>query len=146
MPSSKQTRRSISVRGTTYDTLRRFCEEQNRSMSDVVEEQLAKVLAAKPMQAPKPIHAPRPVAKARPTVAPKIVRAVTPAPQPPSLPVSVSGKVGRPAPIPASEVVQPRVHAPWCFARKRRRACETRGASPRATSWRARSWRGSSPH
>jgi hypothetical protein len=108
MPSSKQTRRSISVRGTTYDTLRRFCEEQQRSMSDVVEEQLAKILAAKPMQAPKPIHAPRPAAKARPTVAPKMVRAVPP--PAPSLPVT--GKVGRPAPIPASEIVQPRVHAP----------------------------------
>jgi len=97
MPSSKQTRRSISVRGTTYDTLRRFCQDQDRSMSDVVEEQLAKLLAAKPIHA-KP--APRP----RPTVAPKLVRAPAPAPS--------SSAAGRPAPVPAHEVVQPRVHAP----------------------------------
>ena len=101
MPSSKQTRRSISVRGTTYDTLRRYCETQNRSMSDVVEEQLARVLAAKPIQV-KPINV-KPAAKSRPTVAPRMVRAAAPA---------VSSAVGRPAPVPAHEVVQPRVHAP----------------------------------
>jgi hypothetical protein len=105
MPSSKQTRRSISVRGATYDTLRRFCQNQNRSMSDVVEEQLARLLAAKPMTA-KPITAKaiiaKPAAKQRPTVAPRIVRA----------PAPVSSAVGRPAPVPAHEVVPQRVHAP----------------------------------
>jgi hypothetical protein len=99
MPSSKQTRRSISVRGTTYDTLRRFCQDQNRSMSDVVEEQLARLLSAKPVVA-------KPAARQRPTVAPRIVRAAPP-------PSSPSTKLaGRPAPIPAREIVQPRIHAP----------------------------------
>ena len=36
----KQTRRSISVRGTTYESLRRYCEQHQLSMSEVVEEQL----------------------------------------------------------------------------------------------------------
>ena len=40
--ASKQTRRSISVRGTTYALLRDFCAERDRSMSDVVEELLGK--------------------------------------------------------------------------------------------------------
>jgi hypothetical protein len=42
--ASKQTRRSISVRGTTYTQLRSFCEEHDRSMSDVVEELLSRIL------------------------------------------------------------------------------------------------------
>lgn len=43
--AQKQTRRSISVRGTTYDNLRRYCEAKSISMSEVVEQQLARLLA-----------------------------------------------------------------------------------------------------
>jgi hypothetical protein len=67
--AAKQTRRSISVRGTTYDNLRRYCSEQDISMSEVVEEQIARLLE-------------RPSAKGRPepvpydkVVAPRIARA-----------------------------------------------------------------------
>jgi hypothetical protein len=42
--ASKQTRRSISVRGITYDNLRRYCDDKSLSMSEVVEEQLARLL------------------------------------------------------------------------------------------------------
>lgn len=42
--ATKQTRRSISVRGTTYDNLRRYCEAKSLSMSEVVEQQLARLL------------------------------------------------------------------------------------------------------
>ena len=42
--ATKQTRRSISVRGTTYENLRRYCEQQDISMSEVVEEQIARLL------------------------------------------------------------------------------------------------------
>jgi hypothetical protein len=42
--ATKQTRRSISVRGVTYENLRRYCEEHSVSMSEVVEEQIARVL------------------------------------------------------------------------------------------------------
>jgi hypothetical protein len=45
MVAAKQTRRSISVRGTTYDNLRRYCEQQDISMSEVVEEQIAGLLS-----------------------------------------------------------------------------------------------------
>jgi hypothetical protein len=67
--ATKQTRRSISVRGTTYDNLRRYCEEHQLSMSEAVEEQIARLLA-------------RPAAEGRPApvpyekvVAPRIARA-----------------------------------------------------------------------
>lgn len=80
----KQTRRSISVRGATYETLRRYCDSQNRSMSDIVEEQLARLFTATPQKK---------------TIANKIVR-------------RIDTNVGRPAPTPIEEVVEPRVHAP----------------------------------
>ena len=83
--AQKQTRRSISVRGTTYEMLKRYCEEHQRSMSDIVEERLAELLSAK-----------KPTGR---TVAPKILRAVP-------------DSAGRPAPKPANEVVPERVRAP----------------------------------
>lgn len=82
--ATKQTRRSISVRGATYETLRRYCESENRSMSDLVEEQLARLFAGTPQKK---------------TIANKIVR-------------RIDTKVGRPAPTPIEEVVEPRVQAP----------------------------------
>jgi hypothetical protein len=59
--ASKQTRRSISVRGTTYAMLRDFCAEHDRSMSDVVEELLSRILESD--------------APAKKTVAPLVARA-----------------------------------------------------------------------
>ena len=82
--ATKQTRRSISVRGATYETLRRYCENQNRSMSEIVEEQLARLFENQ-----------RPNGKR--TIANKILRAPN---------------AGRPAPTPIEEVVAPRVDAP----------------------------------
>lgn len=66
--ASKQTRRSISVRGTTYSLLRDFCSEHDRSMSDVVEELLSRILAgdAEAGQSSK---------SAKKTVAPLVARA-----------------------------------------------------------------------
>jgi hypothetical protein len=118
----KQSRRSISVRGVTYDKLRVYGETHNRSMSDVVEELLATILdgvkAEAPAVAPVALQAkapversasrlrfnPPPMQKPRPVLANRTVRAVPPSPPPrqdsnkPSLP-------GRPAPTPASAVV-----------------------------------------
>lgn len=54
----KQTRRSISVRGVTYDTLRQFCDDTQRSMSDVIEELLGSLFAKNGLEA-----APAPKAK-----------------------------------------------------------------------------------
>ncbi len=79
--ASKQTRRSISVRGTTYDNLRRYCEENSVSMSEVVEQQLARLLEQKEAPrvvaaapAPQPTGRPAPVAYEK-VVAPRIARA-----------------------------------------------------------------------
>jgi hypothetical protein len=123
----KQTRRSISIRGTTYDKLRQYCQVQDRSMSDIVEELLATVLDKDAPVAVKAAPAsvapaqrdqrdqkdktparlrfnPPPVMKPRPTLANRVVRAV--APSPPQRPVASNKPVlpGRPAPTPASAV------------------------------------------
>jgi hypothetical protein len=68
--ATKQTRRSISVRGTTYDNLRRYCEQQDISMSEVVEEQIARLLSRGGASSGRP--APVPYDK---VVAPRIARA-----------------------------------------------------------------------
>ena len=67
--ATKQTRRSISVRGVTYENLRRYCEENDVSMSEVVEEQIAKVLAGR-----SSVGRPAPVPYDK-VVAPRIARA-----------------------------------------------------------------------
>lgn len=97
MPS-KQTRRSISVRGTTYETLRRYCDSTERSMSDIVEEQLARLFDLRGKKAaPAPAKAHKPAPRGR-TVANRLVRAHAP--------------VGRPAPVNANAIIQARVRAP----------------------------------
>ena len=82
---AKQTRRSISVRGTTYDTLRECCERESRSMSDVVEELLAGYFARRGEK----------VGAARPT--PERERSQRAQPS--------RGTAGRPAPTPAAVVL-----------------------------------------
>jgi len=67
--AAKQTRRSISVRGNTYENLRRYCAEQDISMSEVVEEQIAKLLSRGSSSG-----RPAPVAYDK-VVAPRIARA-----------------------------------------------------------------------
>ena len=66
--ASKQTRRSISVRGTTYSLLRDFCSQHERSMSDVVEELLSRILE----------DGQKPAAARSKTVAPLVARAPAP--------------------------------------------------------------------
>src|SRR5579859_6922614 len=112
----KQTRRSISVRGTTYDKLRQYGETHGRSMSDIVEELLATILGPDQpkVAAPPPVAAPRrektearlrfnppPPQKPRPVLAHRVVRATPPVFSKPSLP-------GRPAPTPAAQVIKVR--------------------------------------
>ncbi len=106
--SSKQTRRSISVRGTTYFTLRQYCEDHDRSMSDLVEELLAKVFAGAgdttPLDAPvRSIKAAKPVAAPR-ALAAKVLRAPMPAkPAPVSLPAATPVEA---APTPTKAVAK----------------------------------------
>ena len=39
--AKKQSRRSVSIRGVTYGQIRRFCERNELSMSEFVEERIA---------------------------------------------------------------------------------------------------------
>src|SRR5581483_4228643 len=98
MPT-KQTRRSISVRGTTYDALRTYCETHDKSMSEIVEELLARILEDAPAPTVKAERARTVTAPGRPKpLANKVVRAPAP--------------VAGPAPAPAKEVIPERPRAP----------------------------------
>jgi len=39
--AKKQTRRSVSIRGATYELIRQYCEQNDVSMSEFVEERIA---------------------------------------------------------------------------------------------------------
>ena len=39
--AKKQTRRSVSIRGSTYELIRQYCEQNDISMSEFVEERIA---------------------------------------------------------------------------------------------------------
>jgi hypothetical protein len=52
--AKRQTRKSVSVRGTTYDRLRAWCAARSISMSEVVEEGIAARLDATPAPASSP--------------------------------------------------------------------------------------------
>ena len=39
--AKKQTRRSVSIRGVTYDQIRKYCERHEMSMSEFVEERIS---------------------------------------------------------------------------------------------------------
>lgn len=39
--AKKQTRRSVSIRGSTYELIRQYCEQNSISMSEFVEERIA---------------------------------------------------------------------------------------------------------
>ena len=56
--AKKQTRRSVSIRGSTYDRVRQYCERAGISMSEFVEERIASFFdagrpAVKPPARPK---------------------------------------------------------------------------------------------
>ena len=114
--SSKQTRRSISVRGTTYFTLRQYCEDHDRSMSDLVEELLAKVFAAAggvtPLDAPvRSIKTAKPVAAPR-ALAAKVLRAPAAAKAEPAPAVAANPVKAAPTPIKAVAKAAPQAAKP----------------------------------
>jgi hypothetical protein len=125
MMASKQTRRSISVRGSTYAALRDYCAAHTRSMSDLVEELLGAVLEAAPITAARPtvqpiaakvLRAPKPAAADKPEKAeapqkPAPVKAAAASKVAVQVPAGSDGQ-GRPAPTPASKIVEERVKAP----------------------------------
>ena len=61
--SKKQTRRSVSIRGSTYDTVRDYCERHGMSMSEFVEERIAGFFGTKGAKeavasTPRPVQTP----------------------------------------------------------------------------------------
>lgn len=65
--AKRQTRRSISVKGLTYQRLKNFCEDQNLSVSGYLEDIIAERLDAANVPVPekvdpRPAPAPQPVA------------------------------------------------------------------------------------
>lgn len=63
--AKKQTRRSISVRGTTYEALRAHCAEASLSMSDFIEQRIAEYFEQSGA-APVPTKAEKVAAEAEP--------------------------------------------------------------------------------
>lgn len=60
--AKRQTRRSISVKGITYQRLKNFCEEQGLSVSGYLEQIIANNLDAQNVPVPERVE-PRPQAK-----------------------------------------------------------------------------------
>jgi hypothetical protein len=109
--ANKQTRRSISVRGSTYDALRVYCDQQGKSMSEIVEAELERVLGATsaPSVKPAPVK-PAKSDRTRTVSAPRsMANKIVRAPAPPVPPKSNAAPgTGRPAPRPAREVIAER--------------------------------------
>ena len=92
--AKKQTRRSVSIRGTTYDTVRGYCEQHGLSMSEFVEDRIAGFFAADGVPvvvkavkaAPPPSPKPKPLAETRPPKKP-------PAPRPKRSPAQPSAQL-----------------------------------------------------
>lgn len=90
--AKKQTRRSISVSRTTYERLKAFCETNNISMSQLVENRVNDFLGG---DGPAPASAPRPAPSAP---APRPMMPSTPAPKPQSDARPVAAAVAPAAP------------------------------------------------
>lgn len=83
--ASKQTRRSISISGETYDRLKLYCEQHGRSMSGVCEAETIKFLDSLPTQpkVTKPVSSIVKETKVAPVqvvapIVPPVVEEVTP--------------------------------------------------------------------
>lgn len=124
--AKKQTRRSISVRGSTYEQLRAWCDAHHVAMSEFIETRIAEYLHRKEdngrtasrvpatshmvarssrpalrLSEPERHQAP-PARSACPAPSPEVPRPVRAAPPPsPTLP-----SAGRPAPTPAEKIAR----------------------------------------
>lgn len=114
-----QTRRSVSIRGATYDHVRDYCTEAAVSMSDFVEERIAAFFADPLRAAPPADPVPRKPAPAKPPIVlrvtpPALPQKLTPLERsrPPLSPHAPPPKKGRdgttarkPSPPPAPRVL-----------------------------------------
>lgn len=117
--AKKQTRRSVSIRGLTYETVRKYCERHGLSMSEFVEERISTFFGNAQAAAPTVKEAPpqparEPAARPAPAPAKPVVAAAKPAPAPakaaaPARPVPV-------APAPAAAPAPARTAAPAAAA------------------------------
>jgi predicted CopG family antitoxin len=96
-------RRTISVRGTTYEQLVVWARDHNRSLSDIIEEQLARLLGT---AVPRPAAQVRKMARERAELAPKVARAPRQRVDPPPKP-SPTMVPPRPPPRPARLTARP---------------------------------------
>ena len=121
--AKKQTRRSISVRGVTYNQLRDHCAGASISMSDFIEQRIADYFVDSPVAVARPAAAvtpaPRAPAPHAPAPRPQLtthapdrrpasvarVQPVLPAPMP--RPVPASSAINRPLPVAARRAVSP---------------------------------------
>lgn len=72
--AKRQTRKSISVKGITYQRLKNYCDSQGRSISGVLEEFIAAHLDAEKVPVPKAIAPPpEPAPTFREDITPAIV-------------------------------------------------------------------------
>lgn len=69
--AKKQTRRSVSIRGETYATVRGYCEQHGVSMSEFVEQQIAQFFRGAPISVPP---TPRVTVAKRPASAIRVAR------------------------------------------------------------------------
>jgi hypothetical protein len=110
--AKKQTRRSISVSRTTYERLKAFCESNNISMSQLVENRVNDFLGGDTI-----VPATTPSHPARPTPAPSAPRPVAPQP---ATPKPVSEAAARPvmasAPAPSASMAVPMTSAAARYA------------------------------
>jgi|GEM_PF-1034536 hypothetical protein len=78
--AKKQTRRSVSIRGSTYDRIRSYCENQNMSMSEFVEGRISSFFEGAVLPLPEPVvESPEKETESPPvsTVAPERPRSVS---------------------------------------------------------------------
>lgn len=101
--AKKQTRRSISVSRTTYERLKSFCETNNISMSQLVENRVNDFLGGETTTpSPTPRPAPAPMAP-RPMVQPT---PAAPKPQSDARPAATAAAVAPSAPVAAAAAPQ----------------------------------------
>jgi len=102
--AKKQTRRSISVSRTTYERLKAFCETNNISMSQLVENRVNDFLGGEAPPTPRPAtpSAPRPM----PQPAPPKPQETRPAQSTP--PVPMTSAAARFAVEPPPPIIKPK--------------------------------------
>ena|SRR5688572_20244986 len=105
---SKVTRRTVSVRRSSYQRLFAYAQTQGRSCADLIEEMIAKLTGIEP-------EAARPARRRRVTPTEGAPLKVTPPKPPPPAYVIPEGRNGNGRPAPAPATTSARNGGPRCF-------------------------------